>query len=145
MDSDSSASYVGHMTIHESPDSPNSSQDSRDEPTPQLGIIHELNGAADLPQDLAQDNHEVNGTADLPQDLAQDNQESSDSAYEADTIIDSPTSTSSTLQLNVSSDSTQFIGMRQDEDDMHMPLDLPPAAAAAAPPPPTAAAAANNK
>ena len=119
MDSDDSASYVGHMTIHESPDSPDSSQHSRDEPTHQLGIIQEVNGAADLGQDLAQDN-----------------QESSDSAYEADTIIDSPSSTSSTLQLNVSSDSTLLFGMRQDEDDMHMPLDLPAAAAAAAAPPP---------
>ena len=109
MDSDDSASYVGHMTIHESPDSPDSSQHSRDEPTHQLGIIQEVNAAADLGQDLAQDN-----------------QDSSDSAYDADTISDSPNSTSSTFKLNVSSDSSS------EEDDMHMPLDLPTAAAAAA-------------
>ena len=117
MDSDDSASYVGHMTIHESPDSPDSSQHSRDEPTHQLGIIQEVNAAADLGQDLAQDN-----------------QDSSDSAYEADTITDSPSSTSSTLQLNVSSDSTEPNEVKEnssDEDDMHMPLDLPAAAAAA--------------
>ena len=122
MDSDDSASYVGHMTIHESPDSPDSSQHSRDEPTHQLGIIQEVNAAADLGQDLAQDN-----------------QDSSDSAYEADTITDSPSSTSSTLQLNVSSDSTEPNEVKEnssDEDDMHMPLDLPAAAAAAPPPPP---------
>ena len=109
MDSDDSASYVGHMTIHESPDSPDSSQHSRDEATHQLGIIQEVNAAADLGQDLAQDN-----------------QDSSDSAYEADTISDSPNSTSSTFKLNVSSDSSS------EEADMHMPLDLPTAAAAAA-------------
>ena len=119
MDSDDSTSYVGHMIIHESPDTPDISQHSRDEATNQLGVIQEVDAAADLGQDLAQDNHD-----------------SSDSAYQADTITDSPSSTSSTLQLNVSSDSSEPNEVKEnssDEDDMHMPLNLPaPAAAAAA-------------
>ena len=55
---DSSTSSVGHMIIHEDPDSPH---------------------------------------------------ESSDSAYDADAIIDSPRSTSSTLQLNLSEDSNDIM------------------------------------
>ena len=58
--------------------------------------------------------------------------ESSDSAYEADTIIDSPTSTSSTLQLNLSEDSNDQNEVNDndiDEDEVQM-LEEPPAAAA---------------
>ena len=68
--------------------------------------------------------------------------DSSDSAYNADTIIDSPTSTSSTLQLNLSEDSNDQNDVNDndiDEDEVQMLEELPPAVVAAA----AAASAAN--
>ena len=64
---ESSMSSVGHMIIHEDPDSPDESSDS--------------------------------------------------SAYDADTIIDSPTSTSSTLQLHLSEDSNDQNGVNDNDID----------------------------
>ena len=64
---DESQDYVGHMIIHEDPESPVIPRATTPEPT---DAISDNNGAT------------------------------SDSAYDADTIIDSPTSTSSTLDLN---------------------------------------------
>ena len=81
---ESSMSSVGHMIIHEDPDSQDESSDS--------------------------------------------------SAYDADTIIDSPTSTSSTLQLHLSEDSNHQNDVNDNninEDEVQI-LEGPPAAAAAA-------------
>ena len=79
---DSSLSSVGHMIIHEDPDSP---------------------------------------------------EDSSDSAYEADTIIDSPNSSSSTLQLNVSEDSNDKNDVNDNDINEEVQiLEGPPAEAAAA-------------
>jgi len=142
MDSDDSCSYVGHMIIHEDPASPDNGQDSRHEgqelagalgdssDKPNIvGIVHEVTHEVGII-------HKVEDAADLGQDSAHDGQESYDSAYEADTVIDSPTSTSSTLQLNLSLDSTDQNEVNDnnlDEDDVQMPLELPAAAAAAHP------------
>ena len=81
---DSSLSSVGHMIIHEDPDSP---------------------------------------------------EDSSDSAYEADTIIDSPNSSSSTLQLNVSEDSNDKNDVNDNDINEEVQILEGP------PPPPAAAAA----
>ena len=140
------------MDKHEVPDPPDNGQDSKHEgqdlPGDVVGIVHEVIHEVDLI-------HEA-------QDSAHEGQESSDSAYEADTVPDSPTSTSSTFQLNLSLDShdqneVNANNVDEDEvqildeppalvadhnevnenhldDDMQMPLELPAAAAAAAHP-----------
>ena len=69
--SDESRDYVGHIIIHENPESPDA--------TPPESTDH------------ISDNQSVT---------------SDDSAYNADTVVDSPTSNSSTLDLNTSQDST---------------------------------------
>ena len=66
---DESQDYVGHIIIHEDPESPVT--------TPRVTTPE--------PTDAMSDN---------------DSATSDDSAYDADTICDSPTSTSSTLDLN---------------------------------------------
>ena len=73
MDSDDSCSYVGHMIIHEDPDSPDNGQDS--------------------PHEGQESPHDVDDSSDnQAQDSAHEGQESphesSDSAYEAETSID---------------------------------------------------------
>ena len=111
MDSDDSCSYVGHMIIHEDPDSPDNGQDSPHEgqESPHdvddssdkrliLGILipYEVKDAADQAQDSAHEGQESPGEPkDAPnqaQDSAHEGQESphesSDSAYEAETSID---------------------------------------------------------
>ena len=69
--SDESSDSVGHIIIHENPESPDA--------TPPESTDH------------ISDNQSVT---------------SDDSAYNADTVVDSPTSNSSTLDLNTSQDST---------------------------------------
>ena len=60
-------------------------------------------------------------------------EDSSDSAYEADTIIDSPNSSSSTLQLNVSKDSNDKNDVNDNDINEEVQiLEGPPAEAAAA-------------
>ena len=152
MDSDDSCSYVGHMVIHEDPDSPDNGQDSRHEGQQSpgdvddssdkmiiVGIIHEVEDAADQAQDSAHEGQEspdeAKDAADQAQDSAHEGQESSDSAYEAETVIDSPTSTSSTFQLNLSLDSNDQNEVNDnnlDEDEVQMLEELPPAVVAAA-------------
>ena len=70
--SDESSDYVGHIIIHENPESPDA--------TPSESTDH------------LSDNESVTST--------------DSSAYNADTIVDSPSSNSSTLYLNTSQDST---------------------------------------
>ena len=168
MDSDDSCSYVGHMVIHEDPDSPDNGQDSRHEGQELAGALGDSSDKPNIVGIVHEVTHEVGiihkleDAADLDQDSVHDGQETSDSAYEADTVIDSPTSTSSTLQMNLSLDSTDqaeinannfdedevqkldklpaLVADRNavndqnlDEDAMQMPLELPAAAAAAHP------------
>ena len=141
MASDDSCSYVGHIIIHEDPLSPDNDQATVE--GAEEGVEDSAHAGHEAPVEAIQ---EVNAAEDLGQDVAQDDQDSSDSAYDADTISDSPNSTSSTFKLNVSSDSSSEwpavpasgppMGiMNYDEAGFgfrsHMPLHLPTAAAAA--------------
>ena len=169
MDRDDNCTNVDHKIVPEDPGSPDNGQDSRHEgqelagalgassDKPNIvGIVHEVTHEVETI-------HKLEEAADLDQDSVHDGQETSDSAYEADTVIDSPTSTSSTLQMNLSLDSTdqaeinannfaeeevQDMAMlpaliadhndvndqNLDEDGVQMPFELP------AVPPPAAAA-----
>ena len=180
MESDDSASYVGHDILHENPDSPSDTEatgegdegggvgnsarvasrwasrimvrmslgfrDYAAHAAAAAAFLEEPEHAAeDLGQDVAPENQDV---APDNQDVAPENPDSNDSSsYDADTISDSPNSSSSTLKLNLSSDSSsecpalptccQDRSIRNfDEAGFrfrpHMPLHLPRAAAAEA-------------
>ena len=161
MDSDDSSSYVGHDIIHEDPDSPAEAEATGEGAEGGVGNSAHVASrwasrimtrmalglqAYAAHEASAEALQEGNAAEDLGQDVAPENQDSSDRIYDADTISDSPNSTSSTFKLNVSSDSSsewpavptccQPMGIRNNDEagfgfTSHMPLHLPTAAAAA--------------